>query len=732
MKARITHIASVSLFLLVLLAASSIGGAQSPSAFTPPQDAAGSPSLRYAPAEPISEEPPPPYSKALVQPLMDLSHLTGQTPRPDGTRIQALPPSFDWRNKDGNNYVTPVRDQGGCGSCSAFGALGNIESKLLINGAGTYDLSENHAKSCSWYGLTCSSGGNYLHTANLYSKTGTVLESQDPYTGTDVPCGTTVSTTYQHTLQDWRLISGSTVPTTTVLKQYIYDYGPVYAGLYAGRNGDSWEIEMGNYDGLYTLYYSDTITANHAVLLVGWDDSLVHAGGTGAWIAKNSWGTSWGNNGYFTIAYGSASIGTDASMMVDWQPYDQYGGLLYYDEGGWASSLTFGGTTNWGLAVFTPTVNSYATRVEFWTTAISTTADVHVYGDFDGTSVSGLRDSVPSNTYYEAGYHSVPLSEPLALTSGDDIVAVVKFTNNEGYSRTLPLDSLGPSSGNTYASPNGTDWYSMTNDVAIRLRTTAAPVPDVSINKRVLGGDFDPGDHITYTLTIANSGSEVANRTVVTDDVPAQVVATNYASTLVVTQTGVLSYVWDIEPLAVGESGVITISGQISSGLASVAIFTNTAIISDTNDRTPSNNTGSVSVGGSKVYLPIVAKNYPPPPTTGLWRGTSTAMEFYVTSTASSVDDFAIYVDVDGCGLTNYKITHASPESVTNHRFSFSGSFSASGTFSSTTTAGGVYALNGYEIPYCGPVGDGTQRAWSATWRDGSQPESRPAEGVEP
>ncbi|MGD8244876.1 MAG: C1 family peptidase, partial [Anaerolineae bacterium] len=108
---------------------------------------------------------------------MDLSHLNGQA-SPRGYRPHALPPSYDWRTL---GKVSPVKSQGACGSCYTFAAIGNVESKLLIDNAGTYDFSENHAKECNWRELTgyedppgtpwgSCDGGNYYMLASLFSR----------------------------------------------------------------------------------------------------------------------------------------------------------------------------------------------------------------------------------------------------------------------------------------------------------------------------------------------------------------------------------------------------------------------------------------------------------------------------------------------------------------------------------------------------------------------------------
>ncbi len=443
---------------------------------------------------PLEQAPPPPESAetspvvnghgtGYIPPPMDLSHLTGQVmPERDGYVSQ--PASWDWRT---SGKVTSVKDQGACGSCYAFGAIGNIESKMLIDTSYTYDFSENNAKECNWeelnnYGCPAScvgscDGGNYLMMATLFSQKGTVLESDDPYVAGDVSC--TTSVTYQKTLLDWRIICGNVVPSTSVLKTYIQNNGPVYTSIYASFSGFS------TYDGSYTLYYTGTEATDHAVLIVGWDDSLTHDGGSGGWIVKNSWGTGWGDNGYFTIAYGSASIGKNSSFIYDWQDYDDNGGPMYYDEAGWTTSYGWDDPAEcWGLGKFIPSSDTYVKRVEFWTNDVTTDVDVYIYDDFNAatTTLSNLLWSDLDNSFSEAGYHSVVLASPLAVTSGDDVIAVVKFTNSS-YGYPIAADDRGPNeTARTYVSHYGTSgsWIDLgsaayTDDVAIRLRTGSSP-----------------------------------------------------------------------------------------------------------------------------------------------------------------------------------------------------------------------------------------------------------------
>lgn len=601
--------------VIVSVAVMGVGAGQvEPTPPPPLQDADEPPEPQIAPLRPVALDELSPGT-GYRPPQMDLSHLNGQ--KLQGVSApQALPSSWDW-NAQGK--VTSVKNQSTCGACYAFAALGDFESQLVRGGAGAFDLSENNAKECNWREINNTpsgwggcGGGNYYMMASLFSQKGTVLETCDPYSTSDSgPCNG--SCAYQQTLLDWRIISSDAVPNTDVLKQYIYDNGPVYTVLYAGHN-DAWETEFGNYDGSYTLSYAGTETPNHAVLITGWNDSFSH-GGSG-WIVKNSWGTGWGDSGYFYIAYGSASIGMDSSFVHDWQDYDINGGIWYYDDDTWGSQVGYPpSTTAWGLAKFIPDRDTSVTRVEFWTTAVSTTVDVYLYDSFDGTTLGTKLGEGPSTTYNEAGYHSVELNSPVAVISGDDVVAVVKFTNHTGHTHPVPIDWYGSSehgNGRTYTSPdsNPGTWNEATYDIAIRLRWSNEM--DVGITKRVIGRGHEPGDPVTFTLSIENSGAVTATNIIVTDTLSSDILTPTYASSPGITERGVTSYSWNLPDLMGGASSVITVYGTISPTMpiTGMAIW-NTAIVSSGgDDSNTANNSSTALIGGERIYLPLVMRNY--------------------------------------------------------------------------------------------------------------------------
>ena len=209
----------------------------------------------------------------------------------------APPASFDLRTTGG---LTSVKNQGTCGSCWTFGTMAAIESRWLILGRSTYDLSEDNLNTCRapFVSNPCQSGNVLMSAARLVRGLGPFSESDDPYseshTGIDCPSG----------LNPQGIISSVwSIPNTdpSLIKSLIQQYGALTSNMYMNE-----ALYYNSTD--HTYYYSGTSTTNHIVTLVGWDDNKITAGGTGAWIIKNSWGSGWGENGYFYVAYQDSKI----------------------------------------------------------------------------------------------------------------------------------------------------------------------------------------------------------------------------------------------------------------------------------------------------------------------------------------------------------------------------------------------------------------------------------------
>jgi len=224
--------------------------------------------------------------------------------------LGALPESWDWRNVSGVNYVSPVLNQGSCGSCYAFSALAMFEARIRIKSGNKLQptLSPQDIVSCSEYSQGCSGGFPYL-ISKYAEDFGVVEESCFPYNPT-ASCSQKCPNGRKWRVSNYEYIGGYYGATTAELMQIeIMNNGPVSVSFEVLPDFRSYK--GGVYRHTDLVGFNPFANTNHAVACVGWG---VTPEGVKYWIVKNSWGDSWGEKGYFRILRENGAYGGEVGI----------------------------------------------------------------------------------------------------------------------------------------------------------------------------------------------------------------------------------------------------------------------------------------------------------------------------------------------------------------------------------------------------------------------------------
>ncbi len=394
--------------------------------------------------------------------VLDTDRPTGYVPSPVSWshlqptgRKDDLPAQFDLRDIDG---VTPVKNQGMCGACWAFGACASLESWLKIHHDVTYDLSENHLKNNHGWELGhCDGGNNDMSTAYFARWHGPLLESEDPYNpNQNIPLDPTPP-------PQWLLLSAPVFSAAegdrTDIQAAIMNYGAVSAVMH-------WASAYFN-SSTNTYYAPGTNNpGNHMITVVGWDDARTVSGAPnpGAWICKNSYGTSWGEDGFFYLSYDDAAAVNEATGFFDLVPPDSYGRLYEHDPLGMSSHAGGPGEVAYGANVFTAVDDETIVAVGTYAVTNTTAYEIAVYdsGISGDTFVNPVVTT--SGTFPYAGYHVIDLPATVSVSAGQTFSVRVRY-ETPGWDYPLPIETPIPdfvqptaSLGESYMSLTGNDF----------------------------------------------------------------------------------------------------------------------------------------------------------------------------------------------------------------------------------------------------------------------------------
>ena len=351
-------------------------------------------------------------------------------------RLKSTPLPSSWNSSD-YGWVTPVKNQGDWNTCWTFASCAVIETQLLRTEQGTWDLSEKNIASLHGFGWSLDNGGNFdMAAAYLLRWGGLVTERNDFYRYTQADWNANPSRTLSPALRIQNVVwvpeLDGTEQTRQAMKSAVMTYGTVAVPVqwtYSSKKGCS---------AYYSSYYCD-----HAVTVIGWDDNWPASNfastppGNGAWLIKNSHGTSDGTaGGYWYVSYYDKSLGIyHNSVFLPATSNENYTAVYGYDKLGAVYEL---GDT-WRdctleASVFTSAWNEELAAVGVWSSIDANPYTITIYTNvtrgtsspIEGGSIALTQDG----TLPHAGYTTIALQDAIRIPDNSNFTVVYEQRGN--------------------------------------------------------------------------------------------------------------------------------------------------------------------------------------------------------------------------------------------------------------------------------------------------------------
>ena len=354
-----------------------------------------------------------------------------------GDRSSEYPSLYDLRV---TGDMSPVKDQNPWGTCWAFATYASLESTLMP-ATPTPNFSEKNLVNLAGFDNTYDDGGDMeMSTAYLVRWNGPVNSATDPY-----PKGSWASSnTYppvKHVQNVVYFPARSNRTDTDNIKGALTRWGAIFTSMH-------WDETL-FFNESHSSYYQPAshpdADGGHAVAIAGWNDAYEATNftdtppGPGAWIVKNSWGTGWGEDGYFYVSYYDKLIGSAIADGDHWttaaflgESTSNYDTIYSYDKLGEVQDYSYVTTKTGSFAnVFTTNSSETIKAVGFYTTDLNVPYNISIYKNPTSGPVGGTSAATFSGTLPYMGYNTViiPSDQVVAVTTGDKFSVVVQVAN---------------------------------------------------------------------------------------------------------------------------------------------------------------------------------------------------------------------------------------------------------------------------------------------------------------
>ena len=430
------------------------------------------------------------YATIVVNDGIELT-LINNTPY----KFDTLPDKFNLKDY---GLVGPVRDQGNMGACWTFATSGALESALLKATGKLYNFSQDNIQNTmlqySIYGVDGilegaqqSTGVGYL--VNWYGPYPTDLDRYDELGKVSTHINMANESIHVQDVVFFPTRQNAT--DNYIFKKALMDYGAFLVAIYSGENSKYYNETSA------ARYYNGTKGINHAVTLVGWDDNypasnfLNPPSGDGAWIIKNSWGTDWGDEGYFYLSYYDTSFNTQNPQQYQYPYYAAYlfNNTVPYNKNYQADA----GQLNNFVDQYKYFSNTYTALEDDLIAAVGTYFDSEgVDYEFD-IYVNGVLKHTQNGVSPFAGYHTIKLTQYIPISANDTFKVVFKNSSLpfESNSRHHHKENV------SFGSVDGVNWEDLAKDnvtAILKVYTVAKPVvPPTPVvpSKPVITGNKD-------------------------------------------------------------------------------------------------------------------------------------------------------------------------------------------------------------------------------------------------